>query len=61
MISQGWAIVCELGFLGWVSCAIGFIFRSFGENDEFFGRRAAFWGGLAVVFYGIWVLGMVNA
>jgi len=61
MISQGWAIVCELGFFGWVGCAIGFIFRSFGENDTFFGRRAVFWGALVVIFYGLWVVGMVNA
>ncbi|MCK5504490.1 MAG: hypothetical protein KAJ10_04980 [Thermodesulfovibrionia bacterium] len=61
MINQGWALACELGFLGWVGCTIGFIFRAFGDNDAFYGRRALFWGGLVVIFYALWVLGMVRA
>lgn len=61
MLNQGWAIACELGFIGWVGCAIGFIFRAFGEDDAFYGRRAFFWGGLVVLFYSLWVLGMIKA
>ncbi|MBE9504741.1 MAG: hypothetical protein IME96_11245 [Proteobacteria bacterium] len=61
MINQGWALACELGFLGWVGCTIGFIFRAFGDKDAFYGRRALFWGSLVVIFYALWVLGMVRA
>ena len=61
MINQGWAIACEVGFFGWVGCTIGFIFRSFGEDDSFCGKRGLFWGGLVVVFYALWVLGMARA
>ncbi len=61
MINQGWAIVCELGFFGWVGCTIGFIFRAFGDDDTFHGRRALFWGVLVVLFYALWVLGMMKA
>ncbi len=60
MINQGWAIICELGFVGWVSCTIGFVFRSFGDDDAFYAKRALFWGGLVVLFYAFWVLGMVK-
>lgn len=61
MVNQFWALICEAGFFGWVGCTIGFIFRAFGPDDTFFGRRAAFWGSLVVVFYGLWVLGMMKA
>ena len=61
MFSEGWAIICEAGFVGWVGCTFGFIFRAFGEDDAFYTKRALFWGGLVVVFYAIWVLGMLKA
>lgn len=61
MINQGWAIACEIGFFGWVSCTLGFIFRSFGEDDSFYAKRGLFWGGFVVFFYALWVLGMLRA
>lgn len=61
MINQFWAVICEAGFLGWVGCTIGFIFRAFGPGDVFYGRRAAFWGFLIIVFYALWVLAMMKA
>lgn len=61
MVNEFWAFVCEAGFFGWVGCTLAFIFRAFGADDSFHGRRGAFWGCLVVVFYGLWVLGMMKA
>ncbi len=61
MVSQSWAILCEVGFVGWVGCTIGFIFRAFGDDDSFYAKRAALWGSLVALFYALWVLGMVKA
>ncbi|MBI4975246.1 hypothetical protein HZC20_01080 [Candidatus Peregrinibacteria bacterium] len=56
-----WAVVLEIGFIGWIGCAIGFIFLAFVNKDEFNNRKAALWGGLIITFYALWILGMVNA
>ncbi|MDY7033221.1 MAG: hypothetical protein SVY10_15110 [Thermodesulfobacteriota bacterium] len=56
-----WSIFLEIGFLGWIGCAIGFIFRVFTGEKGFNGRRALLWGGLIVVFYAMWILGMMRA
>lgn len=61
MVNQFWAFVCETGFFGWVGSTIAFILRGFGPDNTFFARRAAFWGSLIVVFYALWVLGMMKA
>lgn len=53
-----WAILCEIGFLGWVTCAVLFIFRGFGKSGQFKPRQAIYWAGGFIVFYGFWVIGM---
>lgn len=50
-----WSILVEVGFLGWVGSVIGIIISS-SEN-----RKMIRWGGLAVLFFGLWVIGMVYA
>lgn len=40
-----WAAVVEIGFLGWVGSAVGFIFRALDKDGKFIGRKALFWGG----------------
>jgi hypothetical protein len=61
MVNQFWAFVCEAGFLGWVGCTIGFIYRASGPVDSFHRKRAAFWGILIAIFYGVWLFGMLKA
>jgi len=56
-----WSLVMEVGLLGWLSSTIFFILRSFGPEGELYGRRALFWGGLLLIFYILWVVGMVKA
>ena len=61
MLSQTWGILGEIGFVGWVGCTVGFIFRAFGDDDSFYARKAVFWGSLVVLFYALWVFGMLKA
>jgi hypothetical protein len=60
MINEGWAIVCMIGFWGWVLSVIGFILKAF-PGRGFHGRNAAVWGGAILSFFCIWFLGMLNA
>lgn len=56
-----WSIVCEVGFIGWIGCAIAFILRVFTGERSFVPRRAIFWGILIVLFYSLWLAGMLRA
>ena len=56
-----WSILMEVGFIGWISCTIGFIFRVFTGEKGFDGRRALLWGGLIIIFYALWIVGMMRA
>lgn len=56
-----WSIFLEIGFLGWIGCAVGFIFRVFTGEKGFDGRRALLWGGLIMAFYALWIIGMMRA
>jgi len=57
----GWAAVTELGFFGWVGSALGFIFSFLKAGGGLARRRALFWGGCTIGFYGLWIMGMVRA
>jgi hypothetical protein len=56
-----WSIIVEIGFLGWIGCAIGFILRVFTGNKGFNVNRAFFWGFLIIFFYAVWIAGMLRA
>ena len=56
-----WSILLEIGFIGWIGCAIGFIFRVFTGEKGFDVRRALLWGGLIIIFYALWIVGMMRA
>jgi tetratricopeptide (TPR) repeat protein len=56
-----WSIFLEVGFIGWIGCAIGFIFRVFTGEKGFDVRRALLWGGLIIIFYALWIVGMMRA
>lgn len=60
-ISTFWSIVVEIGFFGWIASAFAFIFKAIDEENHLNKRNAAIWGGLIVLFYAIWVTGLVNA
>ena len=56
-----WAAVVEIGFLGWVGSAVGFIFRALDKDGKFIGRKALFWGSTLAIFYTLWIIGMLSA
>lgn len=58
-----WSVVVELGFFGWVGSVIGFIVFRFrpGIKPAYSPRQVLAWGGLAFVFFGLWILGMCMA
>jgi hypothetical protein len=60
-ISTFWSVIVEIGFIGWLGCAVGFIFRAIDDQNRLNKRSAAIWGSLIVLFYALWVLGLVKA
>lgn len=60
MMHEGWAIICVVGFWGWVLAAIGFILKAFPAR-VFSGKAAVIWGGVCIFFYIAWFVGMLHA
>jgi hypothetical protein len=60
MMHEGWAIVCVVGFWGWVFATIGFILKAFPSASSFSGKIAAMWGGVVIICYLLWFMGMLN-
>ena len=56
-----WAVLVVISFLGWIGCTMGFIFGAYEKDDRFNNKKALKWGAAVVVFYALWVLGMVYA
>jgi len=56
-----WSVVCEIGFVCWIGCSIGFILRVFIGKKGFNPKRAFNWGILIIFFYALWVVGMLKA
>ncbi len=60
-MSNMWAAVVEIGFLGWIGATIAFIFRAISKDNKFIGKKALFWGVLMGVCYTLWIIGLVKA
>jgi len=61
MINENWALLCEAGFWGWTTSAAGFLLASFPARGVFRGGSALRWGGALVVFFSLWIVGMLKA
>lgn len=61
MINEPWAIVAVCGFWGWVLTTIGFIFKAFPRQRQFAPIPGTFWGMGLVLFFCVWLIGMLNA
>lgn len=59
--NPAWSIILEIGFWGWVSGTFLFIFRSFGPDYKIIPRQGIFWGGVVILFYAMWIIGMMKA
>jgi hypothetical protein len=56
-----WTVVLLAGFLAWVSGAFLITTRAIDSEDRWVPREALRWGGVVVVGFGLFVLGMVLA
>jgi hypothetical protein len=58
-----WTLVLEVGLIGWVGSAIGFLILSLrgGQTVSLRSGAAIFWGIMVVVFYAMWIVGMMRA
>jgi hypothetical protein len=57
----GGSILVEIGFLGWVGTTIGFIWQAFGGPLGWRRRQGLLWGSCLVVFFAVWIVGMLLA
>jgi hypothetical protein len=57
----GWSIVLEIGFWGWVSAVLLFIMTGFSAENRVIPKRGLLIGGLIILFYALWIVGMMNA
>jgi hypothetical protein len=57
----GWAIVTEIGFLGWIGATVGFIWRASTPTGGWAWRPSLLWGGGGVVCFTLWIIGMLFA
>lgn len=61
--STTWSIIVEIGFLGWIGSVMGFImFACKGDQKvRLSASRGVVWAGLAVMFFALWLVGMIKA
>lgn len=56
-----WSAVVVIAFLGWLASLFGFIRRALTPEAKLITPKAIFWGGLVVVFWAGWIIGLLNA
>lgn len=60
-ISTFWSVIVEIGFLGWVSSTIAFIFKGIDKQNRLVKKKALVFAILIVVFYALFVTGLLKA
>lgn len=57
-----WSFVVVLGFLGWATGVLLFIWRAFREGGtQVMLKQGIVWGTVIIVFYALWIIGMTRA
>lgn len=58
-----WTLILEVGLIGWIGSAIGFLILSLrgGQTVQLRSGAAIFWGTMVIVFYTMWIVGMIRA
>jgi hypothetical protein len=58
-----WTLILEFGFLGWLGAMFGFILFACkgGREPKIHTARALVWGSIALICFGVWVIGMWKA
>lgn len=60
-MNEIWSIVTLAGLAGWVASTLILIFKAFPGRGVFERRPALRWGGVLVVAYIAWIVGMLHA
>ncbi len=61
MVNENWALFSEIGFWGWIISVTGLLVYTYTRNTDTSKFSTILLGALAVVFYVIWVYGMISA
>lgn len=61
MINEIFAFITVTSFLGWVASVIAFIYKAFDEEGQFYPKPAIKIGLMILVFYALWIVGMLKA
>ncbi|MGD9022254.1 MAG: hypothetical protein PVJ62_00600 [Deltaproteobacteria bacterium] len=58
-----WTLVLEVGLFGWIGSVIGFLMHGLtrGQTAALRSGRAVFWGLMVMVFYTLWIVGMIRS
>ena len=56
---RGWSIVTEIGFIGWISAAIGLIWYIRDKDGIWSWRQGLIWGSGIFIFFIAWLIGML--
>jgi hypothetical protein len=62
-VSTFWRIIVEIGFLGWIGSTLGFIIFACEDDRKatFLTPRGLRWSSIALIFFALWIIGMVKA
>lgn len=56
-----WSAAVIIGFLGWIGCGFGLIYRALTPDLRFIGAKTAFWGGFLLFFWLLWIVALTQA
>jgi len=62
-VSTFWSIMLEIGFLGWLGSILALIMFACkgGRKATFRASQTLVWGGIATIFFALWIIAMVRA
>jgi len=57
---MGWDVLLEIGFWGWIISVFLFILKGLDRQDRIIIKNAVIFGVFFIIFYLLWILGMVQ-
>lgn len=61
MAREIWSIILIAGLIGWLFSSIMLMFKAFPQKDVFVRSSGIRWGSATVLFFFVWIVGMLNA
>jgi hypothetical protein len=56
-----WSIILIAGLIGWIFSCIMLMLKAFPVKDVFVASAGIRWGSAGVMFFFIWIIGLLNA